>query len=487
MPDELQIVDPDQQSIRYFDGLLEKAINKKKSGQMIMSGYVSTSDKDLSNEVILPSAFEKYLYRYKNNPIYCYNHDKSIPIGKVNQMSLTDKGLYFDEIEFAPIPIVKEVLWPLVDGEFLKQQSIGAIPLDGYWKNGAYYHTLLYTVEGSLVSVAMNPEADYDAVKSLGFGNTMFKSIDTLVKAYSLGLVDDNDRRKLFGFSEGKIFEHNTEERDMTTSETIETPAFTPDFSDVKAVQLTETQKGMYDPDGTVVSKPTRINKNFETINALTHAGEKMVNGSKVFMFEIADPTAKGFKFNFEKSIVSLARILGIKGSAVYDSVEKAALVDRICDAIIQSGREESVPLYKGVPVNQVDWITTTDVKYADVEWLADDKVLVDKTLLSIDLTNVENLLKSYGDAGVPDDIKLIVKSFYASVSIYGLIWNEEDAKKLDEVFSVVFAKEDDASVLYTDKSIDTGMEEATPLSDEVREAREELKKALGNFKKVSS
>jgi HK97 family phage prohead protease len=343
-PDEL-VVAANAEAVKYFDGLIEKA-QKGNSGQMIMSGYASTLDRDLANEVILPSAFEKFLPRYQNNPIYCYNHDKSIPIGKVNKMTITDKGLYFDEIELAPIPIVKDVLWPLVKGEFIKQQSIGAIPIDGYWRGNTYYHTLLYTVEGSLVSVAMNPEADLDAVKHLGFGNTMFKSVDTLVKAYSLGMVTEDDRRKVFGFSDGEIFEHNTEETTDMATEIIETPNFKPDFSDVKAVQLTETQKGMYDLEGTVVSKPTRINKNFETINALTHAGEKIVNGSKVFMFEIADPTAKGFKYNFEKSIVSLARILGIKGSAVYNSVEKSALIDRICDVVIQSGHEESVPLY---------------------------------------------------------------------------------------------------------------------------------------------
>jgi len=467
----------DTQVIKYFDGLVEKA-SSSSSGQMNMSGYVSTFDKDLGNEIILPSAFEKYLHRYKNNPLYCYNHDKSIPIGKVNKMTITDRGLYFDSIELAPIPIVKDVLWPLVKGEFLRQQSIGAIPLDGYSRHGVYYHTLLYPVEGSLVSVAMNPEAELDAVKSLGFGSTMFKSVDTLVKAYSLGVVTEDDRRKLFGFSGGQIFEHNTEEAvDMTTDELIETPAFKPDFSDVKAVQLTETQKSMYDPDGVVVSKPTRINKNFDTINALTHAGEKLVNGSKVFMFEIADPTAKGFKYNFEKSILSLARILGIKGSAVYDIVEKTALVERICDAIAITGNEVSIPTYKGVPVNQVDWASAEDAKYSDIEWRTEDKVLVDKALLAIDLNNVENLIKSYAVDGTPEEIKTLVKSFYASVCIYGSVFDKEDADALTAIFDTIFAEADAES---DGMPMMNSMDESK-ITDE---AKENLKSAIREMNK---
>ena len=106
--------------------LLEMAEEK---GRFVLSGYASTSELDLDGEIVLPSAFKKHIGKFRENPVYCWQHMLWDPIGTVNSVRITDDGLYFDEVELAKTDQVIMRYWPLIASRTVRSQSIGFTPI----------------------------------------------------------------------------------------------------------------------------------------------------------------------------------------------------------------------------------------------------------------------------------------------------------------------------------------------------------------------
>jgi HK97 family phage prohead protease len=68
--------------------------HEEDDGTVKIRGYASTNDEDRAGDVIEATAWEKGgLTNYKNNPIILFNHNYNEPIGKVTDLTTTDKGL----------------------------------------------------------------------------------------------------------------------------------------------------------------------------------------------------------------------------------------------------------------------------------------------------------------------------------------------------------------------------------------------------------
>jgi HK97 family phage prohead protease len=419
-----------------MDGEME--IKESPSGDMRMSGYVSTSGADLVNDIVIPEAFDKYLYRYKNNPVYCYNHDHDRPIGKVVNVSRDSRGLYLDDITLTAIPLVKEVIWPLVKDGVLKQQSIGFISLDGEYKNNYYYHKQVYLLESSLVTVACNPEANIDRVKTIpGFEN--YKNMNDLIRAYDAGKFKlPSEISKSFYMGDNPLADGKDTLGDNQLTTHTQNSTVTPDFTGVKAIHLTDEQKALHDPEGTPISKPNKFHKRYDEIASLIHAAKRITGDKESYMFEIGVPTEKGFKVNFEKTAIAACRIMGAKGVADYTPNEKAGIIDRIHQAYQLVGKQ--MPTYEGVPLNDLRLDVLMDVKFADVEWKNGEKDILAVSLFDEDLTRVENTLKSYTEkkSALPEAVEQRLKQFYAYISVYGSVRTEEDAKLAGDMLTLI-------------------------------------------------
>jgi len=139
-----------------------------------IGGHVSTVDVDSYKDIIPTSTWEKpqSLERYKKNPIVLLNHDTDKPIGKaiVNEIKVTDKGLY---MMLAIDKTVKEA--SQIKKGILKAFSI-RFTLDNYYYNpelDAWIITELKLLEVSVVSIPANENTISDYLKSLKNNDTM--------------------------------------------------------------------------------------------------------------------------------------------------------------------------------------------------------------------------------------------------------------------------------------------------------------------------
>lgn len=391
-------------------------------GRMRMAGFVSTPKSDLMKEIVEVDAFEEYLSYYQRNPIYCYNHDKTFPIGKVFNVSLVKSGvktgLYFDDITLAPIPIVKEVIWPLVNEGVLTQQSIGFLSLKGQFNGDVYHHQKVYLLEASLVPIACNPEATIDSIKSvfgkLPDGYEAFDTFSDLMKAFEKGMLQlPSEVRKVYAIPETEP---------MNTLNSTQSESTVPDFAD--AVVLAEKSES-HDPDGEERVKPHKNERGYAEVCDMIHAAKSDTRGS--YLFQIAVPTAKGFKYDWKHLAVSMSRVLGGNGGAHFSREQKAAIIDRIALGYEALGKDlPYVEFDDGqVLVNKLQPEVLETTRYKDIEFASGEKDAVRVAFLEKDLQSVANALQSFKKEGeIPDAVKDVIKALggYVDVSFYASI-----------------------------------------------------------------
>jgi hypothetical protein len=498
--------------------------------RMQMSGFVSTDSPDLSNEIVQVNSFAKYLDYYKRNPIYCYDHDRTIPIGKVLNPYVvatgSKKGLYLEDITLTPLPVVKEIIWPLVLDEVLTQQSIGFFSLDGKYLDGIYNHTMVYVIEGSLVPVACNPTATIDAVKQLTKGAwteepdwERLTGMDGLMKAHSEGRLRlPSEVRRSFSmpgipiiqakFEAGDLVATNRPEDGRTRKGIIAyvvenggvsknrgqesrdaqpgNPAVqvsevdenyketgiaipcnaseltllktakelgdnttvnknTPDFSDIEVLKAPEC----LDLEGVAVAKPRKNQKNYLEVCDRIYAAKSSSRGS--YLFQIAQPTEKGFIYDWKLTSLSMARVLGAQGGFHATDEQKGAVVERIAEAY--RAMEKAVPTIKfndGAEPYElaVDQVTVADLvatPYSDIIWHNDEKSIIELTIFENSLTEVGNAIKHWTKDGgsIPAEaVEMIGKNLYGwvDVSIYAPVYDTDSLTFLNTVVGMIQA-----------------------------------------------
>jgi len=115
-----------------------KHIIKDASGKMVIKGFANTADKDRIGDVVLPSAFEKSLPEYMENPVMLFQHNWDKVIGKCIKAEIVSEGdtqgLYI-EAEISGATDVEEVKTKIAEG-ILKTFSIGYNEIDAEYDCG---------------------------------------------------------------------------------------------------------------------------------------------------------------------------------------------------------------------------------------------------------------------------------------------------------------------------------------------------------------
>jgi HK97 family phage prohead protease len=131
-----------------------------------VSGYASTYDRDLGDDVVIPGAFQKSLTA--GRPVrFLYSHDPSQVLGTVQELKEDEKGL-FGRFKISQTALGKDVHTLLKDGA-LDSFSIGYLPTDFEHdrKAGVRKLTEVELLEVSVVAMPMNPAAVVTGVKAL--------------------------------------------------------------------------------------------------------------------------------------------------------------------------------------------------------------------------------------------------------------------------------------------------------------------------------
>lgn len=140
-----------------------------------VSGYFAVfGNKDLSGDIIIKGAFAKSIQERGpgtdngNKIAFCWQHDIKNPIGRITVLKEDDFGLYFEAI-MDTIEEAERALVQLKSGT-LNQFSIG---FNYIWDKIEYDSDLdafickeLYLAEGSVVTLACNPMAQFEGMKS---------------------------------------------------------------------------------------------------------------------------------------------------------------------------------------------------------------------------------------------------------------------------------------------------------------------------------
>lgn len=146
-----------------------------------VSGYASTYDRDLGDDVVVPGAFRKSLDAGPKVR-FLYAHDPGQVLGTVRELKEDDRGLY-GRFNISRTALGQDVHTLLKDGA-LDSFSIGYIPRDSERdeKAGTRRLTEIELLEVSVVAIPMNPAAVVTAVKAVDYS---LMDLDELLRVYS--------------------------------------------------------------------------------------------------------------------------------------------------------------------------------------------------------------------------------------------------------------------------------------------------------------
>jgi len=104
-----------------------KAVGVNTSAHTV-EGWASVKEVDRSGYLMLPTAFEKWLDRYKANPVMCWCHSLNMPppIGRIISIEIVDGGLKF-VAKFASTKFAQEI-FTLFKEKVLRAFSVQFIP-----------------------------------------------------------------------------------------------------------------------------------------------------------------------------------------------------------------------------------------------------------------------------------------------------------------------------------------------------------------------
>lgn len=196
---------------KQWQGLFVKSVDQ---GKRQITALASTSDPDRDGDIILPTAFKKWLPTYLRNPVILAEHShrlgdgKSPVVGKCVSAQIDKAGLHI-VVEFAETEAAEDH-WQLYKGKFQRAFSVGFIPhasedrkIDG---NVVRVFTEVELLEISCVPVPSNREAlsksakrkrDFVAAKQAATGKewlAAIRGVDAWVKR--LELWDNTPKEK---------------------------------------------------------------------------------------------------------------------------------------------------------------------------------------------------------------------------------------------------------------------------------------------------
>ena len=170
-------------AVKYFNA---GNVQVKSSGKkVIIEGWANKNVMDDIGDVVNPHGAR--LQRFDKNPILLFNHNHSMPIGRVIAYKATDEGFWVKaEISDSDVPEVKYIR-DMIEGGYLKTFSIGFAPHKEKRREDGSNLIEEWTLhEVSVVSLPMNADSDFALAKSF---DTLLagKKFDEATKCLKLG------------------------------------------------------------------------------------------------------------------------------------------------------------------------------------------------------------------------------------------------------------------------------------------------------------
>jgi HK97 family phage prohead protease len=136
-------------------------------GAFHVTGYAATTDFDLQEDIISHEAMQESADDLLHNSTMLFNHDDSVPIGKIVKQQLDQKGILIDAIidKTAVVPKTGAKVVDMIKQGILNKFSIRAKVLEAKQEFVAELDTVanvikrMLLIECSLVSIPANPEA----------------------------------------------------------------------------------------------------------------------------------------------------------------------------------------------------------------------------------------------------------------------------------------------------------------------------------------
>jgi len=152
------------------------------SGNLMITGYGAVfNNVDAGNDVIQKGAFAETLTERLGRIAFCYQHDIWNPIGKIQSIYEDEKGLKLEVM----ISAAEDDIQTKIKEEILKEMSIGYRVIDAKdeIRNGVNCRVLtkISLYEVSLVTIAMNPLAMIEGMKSEDRENFIEKEFNRLI------------------------------------------------------------------------------------------------------------------------------------------------------------------------------------------------------------------------------------------------------------------------------------------------------------------
>jgi len=178
----------------YINSPFTTKTSKEKAKKLRIEGYANTTTKDRSGDIITADAWRKGIDNYRNNPILLNQHKHDQPIGRVDTISVDDKGIFVE----ASISDAAEKLYgikTLIQDKALKSFSVGFRIKDGM-RNDDNEDSLTITdvelLEISVVSVPCNQESLFSVKKSFDADNSYKAFIDSITSKNN-SIVDNDE------------------------------------------------------------------------------------------------------------------------------------------------------------------------------------------------------------------------------------------------------------------------------------------------------
>lgn len=392
---------------------------KAKGPIVSFSSWLSTEIVDYYRTIFVAEGARRYFHRFEANPIILWNHDIQSPgIGRCdNPEIIPGRGIYLNDVQLSDVPMVRDIISPLIQDRVLSQMSLNAAILKyEELPDDIVRFTEWILWEASLVNVAGNHTATItaDTIKVyrsvLGLQENPHQApeeeindLDALVKAYQRGQII-----KKTGYS---IPEMATTENRLP----YEARALTAD-----------------NPQGWLVSR-------------------NLHDGTQVGLFSVGTVEDSGVVFDPAKTAESLCRLLGAKTPEVrmMSAEVRHAAIAEIC-ALYRNENIE-IPVVRAGTVDDVE-LKLSDLtpdqlhllRYSDVDFRNGEDKLFMVTTLQRDLQAVTQALESPKMPELsPAEHEQVLRSMAAIVrrymamdwKLYGYVWDEESAREFNKLF----------------------------------------------------
>ena len=420
--------------------------------QMIVQGWASTDDIDLSKEIVEAKAFEQDFPFYQKSGFYWFNHDPNQVIGHVEEMSLKDHGFYIDKAQLSETKWNREWLWPHLKSKAISQHSIQfqSIGPKINPSTGILHHKRVKLIETSIVSIACNPAAVITGLKTLlPTEDYLSLSLPELFKLHQQGLLKNpSDVRTHFsmpGLRDGYP------EQPPVVTEAETTPHHVEVEKNNMDLVINPRDKATRDIGGEKLKNglPNKVSKQYDAVGTKLFVAKSSLRGS--YVFRVASLTAKGWDYDWNHVAASMGYALGVKNNKELAAGERALVIPALLEAYDALGKKQ--PTYKSVNLSDVSDAVLDTLVYADIEFHNDEADIVKAEICKSVCAQFDSMLASYAKTGLPSELLTHIKSVYPSLYIDFYVSLREPAD-FDFVNTVLQAVKD-----YTEQDNDDDMD----------------------------